>query len=160
MFEEPFYVTKTEAEYCLLISKVAAEAGHGTDIGTKAEVLIRRLEAEMKKPENLPVSIDAEEKNLISLTMMIYELLIRGKYDVLADHFNLWNIPVTAGEIQAAADTINEYSRRNHMDAGELQKKLRHRKKIPVRKLYIADLHFYHDNLNHRMDMRGFSGYW
>ena len=78
---------------------------------------------------------------------------------MLADHFNLRNIPVTAGEIQTAAGTINEYSRSNHLDAGELQKKLQHRRKIPVRKLYIADLHFYHDNLNHRMDMRGFSGY-
>ena len=159
MFEEPFYLTKTEAEYCLLIAGITAGAGHGTDIGAKAEALIGRLEAEMKKPENLTVSIDAEEKNIISLTMMIYELLIRRKYDVLADHFNLRNIPVTAGEIQTAAGTINEYSRSNHLDAGELQKKLQHRRKIPVRKLYIADLHFYHDNLNHRMDMRGFSGY-
>ena len=79
--------------------------------------------------------------------------------DVLADHFNLRNIPVTAGEIQTTADTINEYSRSNHLDTGELLKKLQHRRKIPVRKLYIADLHFYHDNLNHRMDRRGFSGY-
>ena len=159
MFEEPFYLTKTEAEYCLLIAGIIAEAGRGTDIGTKAMVLIRRLEVEMKKPESLTISIDAVEKNMISLTMMIYELLIRGKNDVLADHFNLKNIPVTAEEIQTAAGTINEYSRRNHLDAGKLQKKLQHRRKIPVRKLYIADLHFYHDNLNHRMDVRGFSGY-
>ena len=159
VFEEPFYLTKTEAEYCLLIAGIIAEAGRGTDIGTKAMVLIRRLEVEMKKPESLTISIDAVEKNMISLTMMIYELLIRGKNDVLADHFNLKNIPVTAEEIQTAAGTINEYSRRNHLDAGKLQKKLQHRRKIPVRKLYIADLHFYHDNLNHRMDVRGFSGY-
>ena len=77
VFEEPFYLTKTEAGYCLLIAGVTAEAGCGTDIGAKAEVLIRRLEAEMKKPENLTVSIDAEGKNIIYLTMMIYELLIR-----------------------------------------------------------------------------------
>ena len=159
MFEEPFYLTKTEAKYCLLIAGIAAEAGRGTDIGTKAEALIRQLEAEMEKPENLTVSINAEEKNNISLTMMIYELLIREKYDVLADHFNLRDIPVTAGNIQAAESKISDYSRSNHLDAGELQKKLQHRRKIPVRKLYIADLHFYHDNLNHRMDMRGFSGY-
>ena len=78
---------------------------------------------------------------------------------MLADHFNLRDIPVTAGNIQAAESKISDYSRSNHLDAGELQKKLQHRRKIPVRKLYIADLHFYHDNLNHRMDMRGFSGY-
>ena len=133
MFEEPFYLTKTEAKYCLLIAGIAAEAGRGTDIGTKAEALIRQLEAEMEKPENLTVSINAEEKNNISLT--------------------------TAGNIQTAESKISDYSRSNHLDAGELQKKLQHRRKIPVRKLYIADLHFYHDNLNHRMDMRGFSGY-
>ena len=159
MFEEPLILTKTEAAYCLLIAEITAVAGCGTDIGTKAEVLKRRLEVEMKKPENLTVSIDAEEKNSISLAVMTYELLIRGKYDVLADHFNLRNIPVTTGEIQTAVDRINEYSRSNHLDAGELQKKLRHRRTILVRKLYIADLHFYHDSLNHRMDMRGFSGY-
>ena len=32
MFEEPFYLTKTEAEYCLLIAGIIAEAGRGTDI--------------------------------------------------------------------------------------------------------------------------------
>ena len=100
MFEEPFYLTKTEAKYCLLIAGIAAEAGRGTDIGTKAEASIRQLEAEMEKPENLTVSINAEEKNNISLTMMIYELLIREKYDVLADHFNLRDIPVTAGNFE------------------------------------------------------------
>ena len=47
MFEEPFYLTKTEAEYCLLIAGIAAEAGRGTDIGKKAEGLVRRLEAEI-----------------------------------------------------------------------------------------------------------------
>ena len=51
MFEEPFYLTKTEAEYCLLIAGITAGAGRGTDIGAKAEALIGRLEAEMKKPE-------------------------------------------------------------------------------------------------------------
>ena len=50
VFEVPFYLTKTEAGYCLLIAGVTAEAGRGTDIGAKAEALIRRLEAEMKKP--------------------------------------------------------------------------------------------------------------
>lgn len=51
MFEEPFYLTKTEAEYCLLIAGITAGAGRGIDIGAKAEALIGRLEAEMKKPE-------------------------------------------------------------------------------------------------------------
>ena len=41
VFEEPFYLTKTEAGYCLLISGVTAEAGRGTDIGAKAEALIQ-----------------------------------------------------------------------------------------------------------------------
>ena len=29
--------------------------------------------------------------------------------------------------------------------------------RAPVRKLYISDLHFFHENLNHRMDRRGFA---
>ena len=31
--------------------------------------------------------------------------------------------------------------------------------RTPVRKLYISDLHFFHENLNHRMDRRGFADY-
>lgn len=32
-------------------------------------------------------------------------------------------------------------------------------KRVPPRKLYIADLHFFHNNLNRSMDMRGFENY-
>ena len=31
--------------------------------------------------------------------------------------------------------------------------------RAPARKLYISDLHFFHENLNHRMDRRGFANY-
>ena len=159
MAEECLNLTKEEAEYLRMICSIAARAATGTDFGKKQETLYLRLSQELHKPVHLPVSLTAEEKNLISLSVMVYELLFREKYGVLKDHFHMETISVSAEQVQEENIMIAGYAQKHKLDVESLQKKIRYRKKIPVRKLYIADLHFYHDNLNHRMDMRGFSGY-
>ena len=118
-----------------------------------------RLEAELHKTANLDVSLSAEEKNELVKAVMICELLVREKYDVLKEHFNLQNIPISNDEIKQKAVVIGMTVEKGPVDVSVLQKKMRYSKKIPTRKLYISDLHFFHDSLNHRMDMRGFSGY-
>lgn len=159
MREEEILLTKEEGMYCLYISHLAARACRGSDTGNRAEALCLRLEAELGKAEGLGVSLSAEEKNNLSMAVMICELLAREKYAVAKDHFHMESIAMTEEEIRAAADEIRSFARGRGLDTVSLQKKIRHRRKTPARKLYIADLHFYHDNLNHCMDRRGFPGY-
>ena len=159
MNEEVFTLTKPEAEYCLRVCELAALGMTGLDLSNIFRVLHGRLEAELHKLTDLDVSLGAEEKNHLSKALMIYELLVREKYDVLREHFNLQNIPVSKDEIRQRATVIGMTIEKGPVDVSALQKKLRYSKRIPTRKLYISDLHFFHDSLNHRMDMRGFSGY-
>ena len=77
MFEEPFYLTKTEAKYCLLIAGIAAEAGRGTDIGTKAEALIRQLEAEMEKYATSYTKLEELSKQKEAVDSMLDEKIER-----------------------------------------------------------------------------------
>lgn len=159
MKEEAFTMTQFEAEYCSMVCGLAAEAAVGSDAGRKLEGLYLRLQAELTKPAAALISLTAEEKNQTVSAFMIYELLIREKYDVLKEHFNIDQINPSRDQISEEAARIGQFMLEKDVDKEALQKKIRYRKKIPVRKLYIADLHFFHDSLNHRMDMRGFSGY-
>ena len=154
--EEVFTLTKPEAEYCLRVCELAALGMTGSDLSNIFRVLHGRLEAELHKLTDLDVSLGAEEKNHLSKALMIYELLVREKYDVLREHFNLQNIPVSKDEIRQRATVIGMTIEKGPVDVSALQKKLRYSKRIPTRKLYISDLHFFHDSMNHRMDMRGF----
>lgn len=159
MNEEAVFLSRAEAEFCYMISTLTAKATMGTDLGKKTEVLILRLQAELHKPADLMVSLSADEKNTVSLAIMLYELVIRGKNKVLEERFHLAGISMSPDEVKNRSEEICRYVNETKLDISALQKKIRYRKKIPVRKLYISDLHFYHDNMNHCMDMRGFSGY-
>ena len=90
--EEVFTLTMPEAEYCLKVCELAALGTSGSDLSNTFSKLHTRLEAELHKPVNLDVSLSAEEKNELVKAVMIYELLVREKYDVLRDHFNLQNM--------------------------------------------------------------------
>jgi len=157
--EEQLFLTREEAEYSHFVSVLTSRAAAGTDIGNKANVLMSRLDAELSKPDECQISMTAEDKNILSVVFMVYELFRRCKYDVLADHFNVQARLLSKEVIADEAAKIDRFLADRKVDTNELKKKIRHRKKIPVRKLYISDLHFYHDSLNHRMDLRGFSGY-
>ena len=156
MNEEVFTLTIPEAEHCLKVCELATQGTSGSDLSNIFRKLYTRLEAELHKPVNLDVSLSAEEKNELVKAVMIYELLVREKYDVLREHFNLQNIPVSKDEIKQRATVIGMAIEKGPVDVSALQKKLRYSKRIPTRKLYISDLHFFHDSMNHRMDMRGF----
>ena len=80
--EEVFTLTKPEAEYCLRVCELAALGMTGLDLSNIFRVLHGRLEAELHKLTDLDVSLGAEEKNHLSKALMIYELLVREKYDV------------------------------------------------------------------------------
>ena len=85
------------------VCELAAQGTSGSDLSNTFRKLHTRLEAELHKPVNLDVSLSAEEKNELVKAVMIYELLVREKYDVLRDHFNLQNILISNDEIKQKA---------------------------------------------------------
>ena len=106
MNEEVFTLTMPEAENCLKICELAAQGTSGSDLSNTFRKLHTRLEAELHKTANLDVSLSAEEKNELVKAVMICELLVREKYDVLKEHFNLQNIPISNDEIKQKAAVI------------------------------------------------------
>ena len=159
MQDENLNLTKQEAQYSFMICRLAAEAVAGTELAVKLDTICRRLGAELQKPEGMAAALGPEEKNLLATAFMLYELLVREKYEVLKEHFHLESIHLAREQVMQEVLRVSQYAEENRLNTGALQKRLRYRKKIPARKLYIADLHFYHDSLNHRMDRRGFAGF-
>ena len=135
--EEQLFLTREEAEYSRFVSVLTSRAAAGTDIGNKANVLMSRLDAELSKPDECQISMTAEDKNILSVVFMVYELFRRCKYDVLADHFNVQARLLSKEVIADEAAKIDRFLADRKVDTNELKKKIRHRKKIPVRKLYI-----------------------
>ena len=62
MKEEAFTMTRSEAEYCNMICRLAAPAAKGSDAGRKLDGLFLRLQAELTKPAVTLISLTAEEK--------------------------------------------------------------------------------------------------
>ena len=79
--EEQLFLTREEAEYSRFVSLLTSRAAAGTDIGNKANVLMSRLDAELSKPDECQISMTAEDKNILSVVFMVYELFRRCKYD-------------------------------------------------------------------------------
>jgi len=159
MDTETTILSRKEIDYCLKKCCIAAKAAVGTNIGDRLDPLCCDLKKWLEEMESQERMIHDREKSLISNGIMIYELLVRGKQDVLKSHFNIIGVQISNDEIRIRANEIRAYEEQQKIDVCELKKKIRYRKKIPVRKLYISDLHFFHDGINHRMDKRGFSGY-
>jgi len=112
---------------------------------------------DLQKIQNsLPV-LDAHAKKQLIKGLSIYQLWRRGMFDVLEEHFHIYAEEKDPDAVirlyfQDFADPDED------LQIWKEQWKVRE-KTIPQRKLYISDLHFYHNSLNRQMDCRGFSGY-
>ena len=94
--------------------------------------------------------IGSEERNMILKCYPYFELAFLGKADILLEHFD---VEIDEGVIEAARKVDIDKTR-------DLKRKLKKKEPDDVpRKLYISDLHFFHDGLNKQMDERGFAGY-
>lgn len=159
MSAELLLLTGKEIEYCLKKCSLAAKAASGTDIGDKLDATCSNMKKWIDDKGDHARTFNDNEKNILACGIMIYELLIRGKQDVLRLHFNILEVHVSDDDVQTWINEICKYAEQEKVDIAALKKKIRFRRKVPVRKLYISDLHFFHDGINHRMDKRGFSGY-
>lgn len=103
----------------------------------------------LQKALNHGESLDSHMRRIAKWSMTIPELYCQKKRDVLIKTF---------GEVVHSLDPaeIQWYS---ELEKKELLHKLRETNKIPSRKLYISDLHFYHNALNKQMDCRGFKNH-
>ena len=110
----------------------------------------------LKIQNSLPL-LDAHAKKQLLKGLSIYHLWRRGMFDVLEKHFDIHVEEKDPDAVirlyfQDFTDPDEE------LQVWKEQWKVRE-KTIPQRKLYISDLHFYHNSLNRQMDCRGFSGY-
>ncbi len=120
---------------------------------TKEEKEIKDLQ---KIQKSLP-SLDAHAKKQLVKGISIYQLWRRGMFDVLEKHFDIY----TKEKDPEAVIPLYFHDFENPDEELEMWKEQwkAKEKTIPSRKLYISDLHFYHNSLNRQMDCRGFSGY-
>lgn len=81
--------------------------------------------------------------------MTIPELYCQKKTDVLEKTFGEIKHPLSAQEMRWYAG----------LDKKDLLHKLHETNRQPARKLYISDLHFFHNALNKQMDCRGFKNH-
>jgi calcineurin-like phosphoesterase family protein len=93
----------------------------------------------------------------ISRCITLYELTAKGMYDVLHEHFS---VSADAESIRLRKQEFFSFAADPDNVIAELKEICRGmREKIPCRKLYISDLHFYHNSLNRQMDFRGFDNH-
>ena len=92
-------------------------------------------------------SLNEESAVLLQKALTAYDLAVRDKKNILEKMFPGCSLPE---EIPA----LDEASLKS------LRKTLKQKESRPgPRKLYISDLHFYHQSLNRQMDFRGFGSY-
>ncbi len=101
--------------------------------------------------------IDKEMKDEIILVFAIQELAFRKKYNVLTKNYGIMLSSERLTAIARAITAYGSYDESKRLAKAELIKKLKAKDKIPSRKLYISDMHFFHEKLNQGMDKRGFA---
>ncbi len=136
-------LTKTECSHLTHVCEIVLEMN--PDCANYEDV--RMLKEKIDGQEN--VLLDDHLKKTAKWCMTVPELYCQKKLDVLGKTF---------GEV------IHQPSRRDvrwfsELEKKELLHKLHMSSCIPARKLYISDLHFYHNSLNKQMDCRGFRNY-
>lgn len=114
---------------------------------------IREWEEGKKKD---PFVLREEEANALLSCITVFQLILREKKTVLLHRYG---VELTSEEENRLAPLLEAFRQRGEEGQEEislLQKKLSTREKRPHRMLYISDCHFFHQNMNYQMDMRGF----
>ena len=134
------------------------------DVMPLAETLCRGLPVyeriakacELIKDCGNTVEPDTKQKEAILLLFTLQELSFMRKYNVLSTNYG---IELNDERLKCIAQTITlygSYTEEKKLKKAEMIKKLKAKDKTPSRKLYISDLHFFHERLNQSMDKRGF----
>lgn len=113
------------------------------------------------------VTLEANQLRMLISAFNVHYLLMRDETEKLSRYLRsnlhesedlthlFGEIRVTLGQCGEAQEDDEVCNALKNRLSAELKDFLSARKFLP-RKLYISDLHFYHGNLNHQMDMRGF----
>lgn len=151
MEERDFIITQSEKQCINMLLPLCRYLSEGRPVGDNIQALDSTLKSETGQ-------LSEAEKRTVLLCVTLYELAVHGKYHILEEKYR---IPVSKERIAVIEKLLQDVANAETPESKEtrslLVRRLHYRVKIPSRKLYIADLHFYHENLNHRMDKRGFS---
>lgn len=134
-----FILTDKEKEYLSAL----AEKVLITEPNEQNAAFISALLSHMETNE-----MDDGDKRCALWCMTISDLYERGRLDVLKQNFGLHQL-----EVSVSFPVLPLKEKRS------LSQKLRQKDKTPSRKLYISDMHFYHNALNKQMDCRGFKNH-
>ena len=157
MKKEAFFLTRQEAEYCRRICRLTSRIMAETEMGRSIRLLSGRFDSETAGPAGSIASMTAPEKDLLNHTLRIYDLLSRDRDDNLKNKVHLEHTSLSRQEITETISENENYARIHGLDPFALHRRLSRKRNESSRKLYISDLHFFHNHLNTGMDHRGFS---
>lgn len=155
--KEAFFFTRQEAEYCRRICRLTGWIMAETDPGKSMQLLSGRLDTEKAVPSGCIASMSVPDKDLLNYTLKIYDLLSRDRDHTLKNKFHLEQTSLSSREIMEELSENENYARIHGLDLFALHRRLSRKRNESPRKLYISDLHFFHNHLNTGMDQRGFS---
>ena len=154
MQTDPFTLSEQEWEYSVAVCLLTILSAENSNLQEKANKLMSLFEKMRNGPEGLQPSLTGEEKNSLSACITYSELIRRKKCDVIEQRYNIK--PRLSEEVTLKVNELNGIV--EHLNVGAFQKRLRLRNKIQSGKLYISDLHFFHNNII-QMDGRKFLDY-
>ena len=124
----------------LINDKKTAEAVLMFFLGMKDDEAVLKLIEDLNQKD----VFDAQQASVLRNALTAYDLVVRDKKDIIGRLFPGYSVPAEIPEIPEE-------------QLKELRKILRQKDAKPAaRKMYISDMHFYHQALNRQMDNRGF----
>lgn len=150
-----YSLTKKEAELCVALAHLSAGLTEGTQRGEAYRLFHERLEKETARKDCKNVYISKKEKKLLSISILSYDMISKGRYVSLSNILGMQKLALNYNEIQKEARIVDSCMTKK-VNIVTLREKLKTVPNTKDRKLYISDLHFFHTQLNVRMDMRRF----
>ena len=152
-------ITYDEAVSCRMICRLIMDNFCQIDLFSQIQSLETFLTFETDNHKALDVALTMEHKAAVKLVLTVFQLICHDKKDILERQYHLTVKELPEGQIQEGIAKINEYCKDHGVDLTELFRRLKEHRRTPVRKLYISDMHFFHNNLNVYMDHRGFADF-
>lgn len=116
----------------------------------KAKAQLERDYTYDQSADSVELELEGFAKKTLMNEINMIQLIMLREYDILQSSYGM-------NGVKMYPLLEKELAQLNMEDLKVLKKELKRKVNPPSRKMYISDLHFYHEGLNYRMDNRGFS---
>lgn len=159
------YTLSEGSDICASISRVRGlldvenTAECAENVNKSGEIVDNIGEVCKTRDETSDGAITKNDATIVRYAINVYEMVRRGRYESLKEKYGIDIMDdIDKKWIQKAEEIIpDELYSSGYVK--RLSKSLKGTK-VPARKLYIADLHFFHDGLCRRMDNRPFKDHY